>query len=111
MRLARATRAGARCGGATEPEAVLAGPRGRAAGAARTRVTGFPSSRNAARSSGKIRCLPWRSSSVTPSFSQPTTAPQNAPSAVSTTRPRSASTSGAAGRRGFRTPSASTSRP
>src|SRR5690349_4703462 len=99
MRLARATLA--RCtGAATEPEAVRAGrPAAPAAapaapaGAGRTSVTRRPSSRNASLSGNSLR-RPCRSSSVTASFSQDTTAPQKSPAESSTTRPYPASIRG-----------------
>ena len=58
-----------------------------------TSATRLPSSRNVP-VSGKTRRLPNRSSSVTASFSQPTTAPQKSPAPSSTTRPRSAGIAG-----------------
>ena len=57
-----------------------------------TSMTGSPSSRKAAGPSGNTRRLPYRSSSVTASFSHSTTAPQNRPVASSTTSPGSAGT-------------------
>src|SRR6266568_5094315 len=113
IRLACATLARA-TGAANEPDAVRARSCLRAAATGRTRVTGRPSSRKAAGSSGKSRRRPWRFSSVTVSRRSPastacpsaTTAPQNLPSAVSTTSSASAATSGTVRRRGL---SASTS--
>ena len=85
-------------GAAIEPDAVLAGPR-RCAGTGPTSTTRLPSSRNVP-ASGNTRRLPNRSSSVTASFSQPTTAPQNSAALSSTTSPFSASIrGGSAGRR------------
>ena len=57
-------------------------PSGPACGPGRTSCTGLPSSRKGAGLSGNTRRLPWRSSSVTASFSQNTTAPQNSAAAV-----------------------------
>ena len=90
-----------------DPDAVFARRFGAATAAGRTSVTGAPSSRNAAGSIGNTRRRPCRSSSVTASLFSPlstarptaTTAPQNAPSAVSTTRSVSAATSGTCRRR------------
>lgn len=84
---------------AIEPEAVRRRAAGTGARAGRRNVTGWPSSRNAAGSSGKLRRRPCRSSSTTAPDSKPTTAPQNPDSASSTTRSGSASTSGVTFRR------------
>src|SRR6516164_5528935 len=114
MRGARATLARL-LGAATEPDAVRpagipATPRMAVAPVGRTSTTGLPSSRNGAWPSGNTRRLPCRSSSVTASFSQNTTAPQNRPTASSTTRPGSAATCLGWARAG-RAPAASTSGP
>src|SRR5690606_28918643 len=93
IRLALATRAGASAT-AIEPEAVRVGWVGAAGRAGRRSVTGCPSSRNAAGSSGNGRRLPKRSSNTTAPASNPTTAPHQPDSASSTTSPSSASTSG-----------------
>ena len=61
--------------------------------------------------SGKTRHLPCRSSSVTASFSQNTTAPQNSPALSSMTRPRSAATRGSSAWPGRGRGTASTSEP
>ena len=71
---------------ATEPEAVRVLATGTAP-TGRTRVTGTPSSRNPAGSSGKTRTLPRRSSSETRSLSHSTTAPPQPVPASSTTSP------------------------
>jgi hypothetical protein len=78
---------------AIEPEAVIR-VLGETTAAGFRNVTAFPSSRNAAGASGKLRRLPNLSSSTTAPSSKPTTAPQNPESASSTTRSGSASTSG-----------------
>ena len=72
--------------------AARAGAVARARG--RTSVTGWPSSRKPAAASGKSRRRPRRSSSVTASLAQSTTAPQKPLPATSTTRSGSAGTSG-----------------
>ena len=108
MRLARATRAGASAT-AVEPDAVREDRAGGGVRAGRTRVTGSPSIKNPAGSSGKERRRPSRSTRVTAAASQPSTAPQNPDSASSATRPSVAATSGTTRRR--RQSPASTSPP
>ena len=91
------------------PEAVRRGaPAPGEAG--RVSRTGRPSSRNVP-VSGNTRHLPCRSSSVTASFSQNTTAPQNSPALSSMTRPRSAATRGSSAWPGRGRGTASTSEP
>ncbi len=81
-----------------EPEADRAGLVDTGLGAGRTRVTGEPSMRKAASriANNRVRERPSSSRTKSPSYvrSKPTTAPQNPVAASSTTRSRSAATSG-----------------